>query len=335
MRDPYAIWVSEVMLQQTTVGAVLPYYARFLERFPDVASLARASEDDVLAQWTGLGYYRRARALRLGAAAVVLRHGGRVPGDVEALRTLPGIGRYTAGAIASVAFGLPAPIVDGNVKRVFARLFALPGEGAALERRCWPIAETLVRGLHPGDFNQAVMELGALVCTPKAPNCLACPVASHCAASCAGRQAEFPAPAPRKTIRNRRLAAAWVERRGRVLLVRRSAGGSLRGTWDVPAVAIEGKETAATALTRASFAPGKALTRVTHTILTTRFALEVVAAKAPAGRGRDRLWIEPSKLGEIATSGATMKIARAVLPQKRSQADKPSGSSAGSSPRKL
>src|SRR5262249_44848808 len=152
-------------------------------------------------------------------AEVVAHHGGRVPEEVETLRALPGIGRYTAGAIASVAYGKAAPIVDGNVKRVFARLFALPGEGAALERLSWPIAETLVRGSSPGDLNQALMELGALICTPKAPACAACPVAARCAAHASGRQEAFPAPAPRKEVRLVRVAAAWVERRGRILLV--------------------------------------------------------------------------------------------------------------------
>ena len=176
--DPYAVWVSEIMLQQTRVETVLPYYARFLERFPDASRLADATEDDVLASWSGLGYYRRARALHQGARVVMERHDGKLPRDPADLRRLPGVGRYTAGAIASVAFGLPEPILDGNVRRVLARIFAVDGVRlgpAAEERELWGLAASLVQGSAPGDLNQALMELGALICTPRAPACPACP----------------------------------------------------------------------------------------------------------------------------------------------------------------
>src|SRR5262245_56574691 len=207
-QDPYAIWVSEAMLQQTTVAAVIPYWHRFLARFPNVAALARATEEEVLAMWTGLGYYRRARALREGAIKVMERHRGMVPGDRDSLLALPGVGAYTAGAIASVAFGRPEPVVDGNVKRVFSRLFAIKGNGAAVEKKHWRIARSLVEGPHPGELNQALMELGATVCTPRSPECKRCPIAKTCRARELGRQASFPATVARKAIQDVELAVA-------------------------------------------------------------------------------------------------------------------------------
>ena len=173
-RDPYAIWVSETMLQQTRVEAVIPYYERFLARFPDVGALAGADLDDVLSLWAGLGYYSRARNLKRAAEQVVTRIAGRLPDDADALRELPGIGRYTAGAIASIAFDRPAPIVDGNVARVLARLLGIcasRSRSSAVKARLWEEAERLADGPAPGDLNQALMELGARVCIPRAPRC--------------------------------------------------------------------------------------------------------------------------------------------------------------------
>jgi len=173
-RDPYAIWISETMLQQTRVETVIPYYERFLERFPDVAALADAESDDVLGAWAGLGYYSRARNLQAAARQIAERHGGRVPDDVEALRALPGIGRYTAGALASIAFDRPEPIVDGNVARVLARVKGIREDvkQPAVVKRLWEEAARLARGPAPGDLNQALMELGATVCVPGEPRCL-------------------------------------------------------------------------------------------------------------------------------------------------------------------
>ncbi|HJK97330.1 MAG TPA: A/G-specific adenine glycosylase [Polyangiaceae bacterium LLY-WYZ-14_1] len=205
-RDPYAIWVSEVMLQQTRVDTVIPYYQRFLERFPTAAALADAPEDEVLAAWSGLGYYRRARLLQAGAQAVVADHGGEVPRDPSARRRLPGVGPYTAGAIGSIAFDLPEPIVDGNVARVLARFHEVetPLGRSATERRLWELARAAVDGFpRPGALNQALMELGATVCLdgPR-PRCGDCPIAGSCRARRVGRQGELPVPKPRPKVKD-------------------------------------------------------------------------------------------------------------------------------------
>ena len=327
-QDPYAIWVSEVMLQQTTVAAVIPYWERFLDRFPDTASLAAGREDDVLALWSGLGYYRRARALRDGAIAVMERHGGRVPEDARALMDLPGVGRYTAGAIASLAFGRETPVVDGNVKRVFSRLFALRASGAAAERAWWSIAETLVRGSSPGDWNQALMELGATICTPRAPRCGGCPVESACRARSLGAEEEYPEPKPRAEIEIAAVAVAWIERRGRVLLERQHDDGPLRGAWDLPAARVGRGESAGRAIARELRArhglrilAGRAVFSAKHAILRSRLAIDVIVA-VPVGRTPQRAalrFVAPDELDEVPISGATAKIARRMIDQKRSQ----------------
>ncbi len=184
-RDPWRVWVSEVMLQQTRVETVIPYFKRFIERFPAARSLAEASESDVLALWSGLGYYRRARLLYAGAKAVVARHGGDIPADSVALRALPGVGDYTVGALGSIAFGLRAPLVDGNVERVLTRLHGLRGDprAAPLKKSLWALAARYADHTSPGDVNQSLMELGATVCAPTSPRCLVCPVCSHCVAA--------------------------------------------------------------------------------------------------------------------------------------------------------
>ncbi|HET8772505.1 MAG TPA: A/G-specific adenine glycosylase [Thermoanaerobaculia bacterium] len=226
--DPYHVWVSEVMLQQTRMEVVLPYFARFLERFPDLAALARATDDAVTTAWSGLGYYRRAKMLRAGAGAVLERFGGAIPRDVAELLTIPGIGRYTAGAIASVAFEQRAPIVDGNVARVLSRLFALQGDA-------WPLAEELVRASKsPRALNQGLMELGALVCKPRNPACLVCPVHDACVARATGRIDDFPPPKPKKATRALRIPLYLVrDRRGRVLM-RRATGTLMDAMYHLP-----------------------------------------------------------------------------------------------------
>ncbi len=237
--DPYTIWVSEVMLQQTQVDRVIPYFERFVARFPTVKKLASAPLDDVLAAWSGLGYYTRARNLHAAAKAMVAAHRGTLPDSVEALLALPGFGRYTAGAVASIAFGLPAPLVDGNVARVFARLFAIDGAAGdrARDELMWSLAQALVTGERPGDFNQSLMELGATICVPAAaPLCLLCPVAKHCAALAQGRVAELPQPkkpAPRKRLE---YAVVVARRKTAVLLARRKNVGLFGGLWEMPCV---------------------------------------------------------------------------------------------------
>lgn len=235
-RDPYAIWVSEAMLQQTRVETVVPYYGRFLRRFPDVASLAEADLDDVLRAWQGLGYYSRARRLKQGAELVMDRFDGAVPSSLAELQSLPGVGRYTAGAIASIAFDREEPVLDGNVKRVLARLHGiresleLPG----VVERLWREAGRLARGPSPGDLNQALMELGARLCTPRRPRCDGCPIRRACRAAASGEAEAIPTKTSRPEPRLLRAGAALLLRRGRALAVRRPALGLLGGLWELP-----------------------------------------------------------------------------------------------------
>src|SRR5688572_12350954 len=230
-RDPYRVWVSEVMLQQTRVGTVAPYYERWLNLFPSVRALADAPDEEVLAAWAGLGYYRRARALHQAARVVRDRYAGQLPEGDEELRALPGVGAYTAGAIASIAFGRAAPAVDVNARRVLSRLFDLERpRPTTLER----IATALVAPERPGEFNQALMELGATVCTPRSPACGACPLVRWCLARERGTVAHRPARRPHARVPAYRIGTAVIVRRSRVLLARRPVEGLLGGMWEFP-----------------------------------------------------------------------------------------------------
>lgn len=249
--DPYRVWLAEVMLQQTQVATAAPYYLRFVERFPTLEALAAARDEDVLAAWSGLGYYARCRNLLAASREALRRHGG-LPASIAQLRALPGFGPYTAGAVASIAFAIPAPAVDGNVVRVLSRLFLVEGDPARRPARARldALAAALVHPRRPGDLNQALMELGATLCTPGRPACPRCPVAPLCAARAAGRAAALPvarrrAPRPRRT-----LACAIVERAGRVLLVRRPAGGLFGGLASFPAAELAPAEPAPVVLRR-------------------------------------------------------------------------------------
>ncbi|MBL8842325.1 MAG: A/G-specific adenine glycosylase [Planctomycetes bacterium] len=236
-RDPYAIWVSEIMLQQTRVETVLAYYDRFLARFPDLFALAAAPLDDVLAAWSGLGYYRRARFLKSAAELLARDAGGRFPRDVAAAVLLPGIGRSTAGAIVSIAYGTRAAVLDGNVKRVLARLAGLAElDGAPLEKRAWPLAEALVDCDAPGDVNQSLMELGATVCLPfAAARCEECPWRDGCRARAAGTVESLPQSRPRAALREETWLVAVVRRGSRFLLRRRPPTGLLHDLFELPA----------------------------------------------------------------------------------------------------
>ena len=205
-REPYPVWVSEIMLQQTRVGAVLDHYTRFMQRFPSIVALALAPEDEILAAWSGLGYYRRARLLHRAAQFIVQEHQGTLPHTAEELRKLPGVGEYTAAAIASIAFGEPLAVVDGNVQRVIQRLFPASEPQSATAAIQWvrDHADALLAAKNPGDFNQAMMELGATVCLPKNPLCLCCPVEAHC------RTRGEHAVEPRKRMRSRQIAYALI-----------------------------------------------------------------------------------------------------------------------------
>jgi len=281
--DPYAIWVSEIMLQQTRVAAVIPFYERFLARFPDVGALARARESTVLSLWSGLGYYRRARMLH-AAAKLVARDG--MPTDGASLRELPGVGDYTSAAIASIAFDECAPVVDGNVERVVAR------HGAAditkAEARGWMAAR--IPDDAPGDFNQAVMELGATICTPRSPKCGQCPIAPGCRGKSAPES--YPTPKQRASIRVESKAVKLASKGDRVFLRRIDDSNVLRGMWDLPP----------------SRGGGPVLGEVTHGILDRRYRISIHRGRA-TGAGR---WFTPAQLARVPLATAARKCLRKI-----------------------
>ena len=282
-KDPYRVWLSEIMLQQTMVAAVIPYYERFLARYPTVKSLAAAKEPDVLRLWAGLGYYSRARNLLAAARKVVLENGGVFPNTAEGLRTLPGVGRYTAGAVASIAFGLPEPLVDGNVNRVFARLFARKDDvkSPAFQKWAWETAARLVDPKRPGDWNQALMELGATVCHPQGPECGRCPLTRACAAKAGGLQDSLPLAAARKAAIPLSWTALLVRRGASVLLWKRGEGERfLPGHWALPE-----------ARHLPDAPPGRLLRTVSHAITHHRIALAVREASAPARPPHAARWV--------------------------------------------
>ncbi len=250
--DPYAIWVSEIMLQQTRVDTVIPYFQRWLHSFPDIPTLAAASEDEVLKAWEGLGYYARARAMHRAARLLVQEDGGQLPADFDALLKLPGIGYYTAAAIASIAFGQDHAVVDGNVKRVLARLlsFTQPVNTPAAESALRRLAAALLPAGMAGDHNQALMELGALVCLPRNPHCTECPLKSICSAFKEGGQAELPVMQEKPPIPHLIVTAGILRRDGKVLIAKRPASGLLGGLWEFPGGKVEDGETHAEGLAR-------------------------------------------------------------------------------------
>lgn len=235
-RDPYRIWVSEVMLQQTRVETVVPYYHRWFEQFPTLSSLAEAPEEQVLKAWEGLGYYSRARNLHAAVKEVVAQYGGEVPDDPEAVSGLKGVGPYTAGAVLSIAYNRAVPAVDGNVIRVLSRLFIIRDDimQPATREGMETLAQSLIPGGQANAFNQALMELGAMVCTPTSPKCLICPVAEHCQARAEGVQEQLPVKAKAKAPRPVDVVAALVWHDGRVLIARRPSDGLLGGLWEFP-----------------------------------------------------------------------------------------------------
>jgi len=320
-RDPYAIWISEAMLQQTRVETVIPYWHRFLERFPDVEALATADADDVIGCWAGLGYYSRARNLHRAARAVMEQHGGRLPEDVDALRALPGIGRYTAGAVASIAFDRPAPIVDGNVARVLVRLLGIEGDvrSRAVQEQLWEEAQLLVQGEEPGSLNQALMELGAVVCTPRGPRCPDCPWTRSCVARAEGRPESLPVKSRGAAPRRVEAVAAFLERGGRALAVQRPKHGLLGGLWDLPGGEVDAGETREAVLARALredlglTAPRlEPLGAVEHAFSHRLLRLHVFRAAASPGRVRRRgwdahRWVSPDAFERLPLGGPARK----------------------------
>lgn len=246
LTDPYKIWVSEVMLQQTRVETVVPYFRAWMRTFPTLASLAQATEQGVLNLWEGLGYYRRALNLLKAARVIQEVFGGQLPRNAQALRELPGIGRYTAGAIASIAFGMDEPALDANIKRVYARIFdvSIPVNSPSGETLLWDIARENLPAGKAGEFNQALMDLGAAVCTPNNPDCPGCPLRELCLSHLHGLQAQRPVKTPRKTIPHYLQAVAVILREGRVLLARRPTDRLLAGMWEFPGVRVETEESA-------------------------------------------------------------------------------------------
>ena len=251
-KNPYRIWVSEVMLQQTQVDTVIPYYRRWLKKFPTIKSLANASLDEVLKAWEGLGYYSRARNLHKAAKDIVKRRRGRFPKNFEEIRKLSGIGRYTAGAIASIAFDLPYPVLDGNVSRVLVRLYAIskPPKLPEVAKELWDYAEKLLPKRFPGDFNQALMELGARICLSKKPLCLFCPVSEQCEARQLGMEESLPAKSPTRKIPLLQDAIAILKHKDRYFIQQRPPEGLLGGLWEFPGGKIENRETAEVCLHR-------------------------------------------------------------------------------------
>jgi A/G-specific adenine glycosylase len=289
-RDPYPIWISEIMLQQTRVAAVLDHYARFLQRFPTVQALASAREQSVLALWSGLGYYHRARRLHQAAKVIARERKGEFPRTAESWRELPGIGRYTAAAIASIAFGEPVAVVDGNVERVLARMFVEP-KG---REDAWQQAEALLDPTRPGDFNQAMMELGATICTPRAPQCLLCPLHTWCQS----RGAALPNPQPPR--KRQQLHYALARKGDSVLLVQRpSDAARMAAMWELPE-------------THSANSGNEVLAKFRHSITDTDY--EVSVAQAPAALLRaltgDARWVTRKQWQKLALTGLTRKVLR-------------------------
>lgn len=318
-RDPYAIWVSESMLQQTQVVTVIPYFERWMQAFPTVADLAAADEGKVLRLWQGLGYYSRARNLHRAAARVVDQFGGRVPRSLAEIATLPGVGPYTAAAVLSIAYGEPLAVYDGNVRRVLARVVALDAEIATAQTKALTaLAQTLLDREHAADHNQAMMELGALVCSPKRPRCDQCPLANVCRAHALGLPDVYPRRKKKKPVPHKSLAVALVWRRGRLILDKQPYGGLLAGLWELPATeVVDARPGTMDRFLKArygvgvsplaSIAPIKhAYTHLKVTLFAQHFTVDEVFDRL--GEARSWRWIAPAQLTDYAISKATLKV---------------------------
>ncbi len=325
-RDPYAIWVSEVMLQQTQVANVVPYFQRFMQRFPTVTDLARAPEQDVLRLWQGLGYYRRARDLHRAAQILCRRHAGQIPRDREVAQSLPGFGRYTAGAVLSQAYDCRLPILEANSQRVLCRLLGFGGDPrtGSGQRFLWRAAEALLPRRQPGEFNQALMELGALVCTAKAPQCSACPWRSPCRARRLRLQQTIPLrpqPVAAEVVHE---VAVVVRRGGQVLLAQRPGKGRWAGLWEFPHGPLQPGEThdltalrILADLTRLRVDLGQELTTLRHPVTRFRITLVCLQARYLGGRFRSSFysqgrWVEIRDLPSYPVSSPQRRLIQAV-----------------------
>ncbi len=327
--DPYRVWVSEIMLQQTQVVTVIPYYERFVASFPDVTALAAADEHDVLRHWEGLGYYRRARQLHRAAKQIVGDHGGEFPGELEQVRSLAGIGRYTAGAIVSIAFGTPAPILEANTVRLYSRLLGFRGNTANREGQelLWRFAEHLLPRRGAGTLNQALMELGSQVCTPRTPLCDECPAALSCAARRLNLQDAIPTARPKPKTEAVREAAVVVWRGPKLLLREHTAAERWAGLWDFPRFTLAHGPKAARdrlladgvkQLCGIGIEPGEHLATIKHGVTRFRITLECYQARSRPGRlqaadGAQMKWVRPSDLADHALSMTARKIARLLI----------------------
>ncbi len=325
----YRIWISEVMLQQTQVATVIPYYQRFLERFPTVAVLAAASLPEVLKMWEGLGYYARARNLHRAAIEIEQKYGGRFPETYGELRTLPGFGDYIAGAVAALAFGQPVPAVDGNARRVLARLFAIAEDvtrGPAA-RRLKETAADLVDPATPADWTQAVMELGATICLPRAPKCLLCPLYAICQARRQGLQEDLPVKVTKKKLPHYDVTAAVIEQDGRVLIAQRPLEGMLGGLWEFPGGKKEPGETLAECLRREireelglEIEVGPPVTTVKHSYTHFKITLHAFYCRLVKGRPQalgvaDWRWVTLAELDRFAFPRTDLKIIAVLVAQ--------------------
>jgi A/G-specific adenine glycosylase len=327
-RDPYRVWISEIMLQQTQVATVRGYFARFIRAFPDVKYLAAANETDVLRLWEGLGYYRRARQLHAAAKQIVAEHDGKFPTEPIELQQLPGIGRYTAGAIASIAFDKRAPILEANTIRLLSRLIAYRGNPHSQtgQRPLWHVAEQILPQKRVAEFNQALMELGSLVCTPSEPHCPACPLSTLCAANAGGVQHEIPPDKPRQTYTKLREAAVIVRKNGSVLVRQCAVNERWAGLWDFPRFTVESHgqpfardELATKVLSQTGITclPGALLKTMKHGVTRYRITLDCYRAEFVHGRVRSTngspiRWLQLAELAKLPLSTTGRRIASLV-----------------------
>ena len=332
--DPYRVWISEIMLQQTQVATVREYFKRFVVALPDVHALAEADERQVLRLWEGLGYYRRARQLHRAAQVIMDEHGGRFPARFDEILSLPGIGRYTAGAISSIAFDRPAPILEANTVRLFSRLLGLRGDAtsAANQTQLWRFASEIVPARGAGTVNQALMELGSLICTPTAPKCDACPLRAQCSAAAQGQQSQIPAPKRRPLVEEVREATLVIWQGGSVLVRQRSASERWAGMWDFPRFSLaQSEDPAASVVARALAQTGvnssgpAHLTTIKHGVTRFRITLECfestcVASLKRVAQNECLQWRTPSELESLPLSVPARKIAR-LLARRQSEKD--------------